>query len=309
MVCDHPQTAYRSRERNPETGRYLVTFNPHNNLIEGSRLSLPCGLCMGCRLDKMRDWATRSTHEASMHSHNCFITLTFSNDFLPWNYSIDQRDFQLFMKRLRKSIEPSKVRFFACGEYGDDNLRPHYHALLFGYDFNDKVHWKTDKRGNKLYTSNHLTKLWPYGHSTLGNVNYATAQYVAGYVTKKIGGEPAASHYLRQHPISGKLHQVQPEFRLSSTRPGIGASWFEKYQSDCFPSQFVIVEGSKRPVPRYYYRLLDEAEAKRHKRNMAVKTLKTRREFRDRSRREARAAVRTARMSLHPRSQLKDDDQ
>lgn len=307
MVCDHPQTAYRSRERNPSTGRYLVTFNPHQNLIEGSRLTLPCGRCMGCRLDKMRDWAVRCTHEASMHERNCFITLTFSDDFLPWNYSIDQRDFQLFMKRLRKSISPTKIKFFACGEYGDLNLRPHYHALLFGYDFNDRVHFKTDRRGNKLFTSDLLTKLWPYGHSTLGNVTYQSAQYVAGYVTKKIGGEPAAAHYLRIHPFSGKQHQVAPEFRLSSTRPGLGASWFERYSGDCFPSQFVIVDGVKRPVPRYYYRLIEEADAKRFKRATAIKTLKSRREFSDPSRRNARAEVRASRMSLHPRSPLKDD--
>lgn len=309
MPCDEPIIAYRSRERNPETGKYGVTFNPHGNLIEGNRLELSCGKCKGCRIDRTREWAVRCVHESQMHPESCFITLTFSNDYLPWNYSIDVVDWQRFMKRLRKSLGSKKVRSFACGEYGEQNLRPHYHALIFGHDFNDKVLYSVNEMGDNLYTSSKLSALWPYGLATLGAVSLQSARYTAGYIQKKIGGDLAPNHYYRKHPLSGLWHYVKPEFSTKSLKPGLGLSWFNKFKSDCFPSGFVVINGTKYPVPQYYLRKLAEEEQRRFVLERRIKGLTRRREFRDPARREARATVRNARMTQHTRKSLKDEDQ
>lgn len=213
---------------------------------------------MGCRLARAQDWATRIGHEAKLHEANSFVTLTYNDLFLPDNYSVSVRAIQLFMKRVRKAGH--KVRFFACGEYGEDNLRPHYHVMIFGYDFPDKKMWRKTGSGHLTYISEELAKLWPFGHHEIGNVQTESAGYVARYVMKKITGGAAAEHYRRVHPLTGEEVTVTPEFITMSTRPGIGAEWFTKYASDAFPSDFVIVDGQKKPVPRYYSKKLAASE-------------------------------------------------
>ncbi len=199
-----------------------------------------------------------------MHKQNCFLTLTYNDDQLPLDYSIDVRVLQLFMKRLREHAK-TRIRFFAAGEYGDRFLRPHYHALIFNYDFNDKkLH--SIKKNIPLYTSDQLSQLWPHGFATIGTVNYQTAAYCARYTMKKIGGDDAPEHYTRVHPVTGKLCTVQPEFSTQSRRPGIGATWFHKYKSDVFPSDFLIVDKKRHPVPKFYIKLLLEEERQRVKR-------------------------------------------
>lgn len=217
-------------------------------------LTVKCGKCIGCRLDKSREWATRCVHEASLHEQNCFVTLTFSDEHLPWDYSVSVRDVQLFMKRLRKGV--GRVRFFAVGEYGGESLRPHYHLLLFGYNFADRRLWSKTPSGSFTYISEYLAKLWPFGMHTIGDVTRESAAYCARYSMKKIGGVVAASHYRRVHPITGELVQVRPEFAVMSRRPGIGADWFDNFMSDAFPSDFVIIDGRKVKPPRYYHKLL-----------------------------------------------------
>lgn len=191
-----------------------------------------------------------------MHEANSFLTLTYSDDHLPADYSIRKPVFQKFMKRLRKSLL-GNIRFYACGEYGDENGRPHYHALIFGWDFHaDRKLIKRTEFGN-LYTSDQASDAWPFGNIWIGDVTYKSASYVAGYVSKKITGKAAASHYLRQHP-RGYLVQVEPEFQLQSQ--GIGRDWFNKYKSDVFPSDFCVVEGKQVAVPRYYTDKLKEVD-------------------------------------------------
>lgn len=203
-----------------------------------------------------------------MHPYNSFITLTYEDKHLPKNYSVNKTEFQLFMKRLRKSLEPSKIRFLGVGEYGDQTLRPHYHALLFNYRPNDLKPYKQSKSGSTIYTSESLTKVWPYGLSTLGSVTHQSAGYVARYSMKKLSGENeyTAQYYTRLHPLTGVYHTVEPEFALSSRRPGLGSTWFDKYKSDCFPSDYVIVDGRKKPVPLYYTKKLQEEDQKPIKR-------------------------------------------
>lgn len=224
--------------------------------------SLPCGQCMGCKLDRARDWQTRLAHEASLHESSCFLTLTYSDEFLPRDLSVDVRHVQLFMKRLRKAL-PVPVRFFCCGEYGEKLQRPHYHMLLFGYDFPDKVPWRKTGSGFVTYRSAQLEKIWTFGNCEIGTVTPQSAGYVARYVTKKVSGDDefAREHYRRFNPATGEIWQVAKEFIVMSTKPGIGHGWFEQYSCDAFPSDFVIIDGIRRPVPRYYFKKIAEREA------------------------------------------------
>lgn len=253
--------AFRSLEKHEGSGKPMLTFNPLKAINSTQPILLPCNGCIGCRLDRSEQWAVRCAHEAQMHQANSFVTLTYSNEHLPENYSVSKREFQLFMKRLRKELA-GKVRYFACGEYGDQTLRPHYHALIFGYGFPDRETLRVNEKGHTLYTSKQLLRLWPYGLHEIGNVEHDSARYVAGYCMKKIRGDKAASHYTRTHPLSGATVQVEPEFQLQSSVPGIGATWFDKFKSDAFPSDFLVVDGRQTMVPRYYFLKLREDEQK-----------------------------------------------
>lgn len=194
-----------------------------------------------------------------MHPANAFITLTYNDEHLPDDYSVNLRTVQLFMKRLRKELG-SKIRFYACGEYGDENSRPHYHALIFGHDFaSDRKLYKQTPKG-PLYVSTLLEKTWPFGFNTVADVTPATCNYVSQYIQKKIGGDMAAAHYERMHP-KGYIVQVAPEFATRSVKPGIGATWYAKYKSDCFPSDFLVVDGKQKSVPTYYLNKLQAEDA------------------------------------------------
>lgn len=202
-------------------------------------------------------------HEASLHEENCFITLTYAPKHLPSGGSLNKRHFQLFMKRLRKRTK-QKIRFFHCGEYGEKLSRPHYHALLFGYDFPDKTFWR-EHRGNRIYRSSILEKTWTYGHSDIGGVTFQSAAYVARYMLKKITGELADQHYLKLNEETGELCEVVPEYATMSRRPGIAHAWFEKFSSDVFPDDFVVVDGKKLKTPKYYMQLLEKIDPDTHK--------------------------------------------
>lgn len=214
----------------------------------------------------------RLAHEAKMHSQTGFLTLTYSDEHLPPDYSIHVRPVQLFLKRYRKWIGHDRIKYFACGEYGDQNLRPHYHMAIFGHSFSDLVPWRRTKTGHVTYRSGQLEKLWPFGHSEVGTLTPQSAGYIARYITKKVTGDQAPEHYRRVHPITGEICQVTPEFLLPSK--GIGQEWFNRYACDAFPSDFVIVDGIRRPVPRYYAKQLEEREAAKLKQQRKVNASK-----------------------------------
>jgi hypothetical protein len=196
-----------------------------------------------------------------MHEQNCFITLTFSPEELAKRenpQSLDVGEFQRFMKRLRKKYGAG-VRFFHCGEYGEQNKRPHYHALLFGVDFSDRQLF-SQRDGVKLYVSDSLSKLWPYGFSTIGDVTFESAAYCARYVMKKIRGEAASEHYMWTDMSTGEVTQVKPEYATMSRKPGIGKTWFDKYKKDVFPNDYCVIRGHEVRPPRYYETLLSEEE-------------------------------------------------
>lgn len=255
MPCYHPLKGYISEKVN-KTGKRSLVFCSDKSLLPVVT-TIACGRCIGCRLDRSLQWATRCVHEAQMHDDNCFITLTFNNDNL--DSSLRVADFQKFMKRLRKFISPRKVRFFHCGEYGVKFSRPHHHACLFGYDFPDKILFK-EFNGNKIYTSEILQNLWPFGFSTIGDVTLESAAYVARYVMKKWSKEnlegselyeamSALSDEDKKKMYYGEKHE---EYITMSRRPGIGQSWYDNFKRDIFPSGFVVINGRKLKIPKYY---------------------------------------------------------
>lgn len=197
-----------------------------------------------------------------MHEKNCFVTLTYDDEHLPADGGLDYREFQLFMKRLRKRV--GKVRFFMCGEYGNEHRRPHYHACLFGVDFDDKSYWQTGKSGCRIYRSKLLEALWPFGFSTVGDVTFDSAGYTARYVLKKGLGRGSERSYVTTDLETGEVYQLQKEFSRCSLKPGIGASWFQKYRSDVFPADYCIISGVRTKPPRYYGKLLDREDKDMH---------------------------------------------
>lgn len=246
MPCYHPLKAARSKTPDISTGKHKIAFYP-KWASQYEPINLPCGRCRGCRHDHARQWAIRCVHESSLYDSNCFITLTFDDKKHNHLNTLVKSDFQNFIKRLRKHFygnTKSDVRYFHCGEYGEKFGRPHHHACLFNFDFPDKTLWQ-NKEGNNLYRSKTLEMLWPFGNSTIGAVTYDSAAYVARYVIKKINGKLAPDHY------QGRL----PEYTTMSRRPGIARAWYEKYKNtDVFPRDYIVLNGIRSKVPKYYNR-------------------------------------------------------
>lgn len=179
------------------------------------------------------------------------------------------------MKRLRKK-HGAGIRFFHCGEYGENFGRPHYHAILFNFDFADKVLWKQTGRGDRLYISDDLSSLWPFGYSTIGDVTFESAAYVARYVLKKVTGDAASSHYTWIDPETGEVFERKPEYCTMSRRPGIGKNWYEKFKDDVYPSDFMVSRGVKMRPPKYFDSLYeaefpDDFEKLKRKRLLGAK--------------------------------------
>lgn len=169
------------------------------------------------------------------------------------------------MKRLRKKFG-SQIRFFMCGEYGEQKQRPHYHILLFNHSFKDMVLHKTTKKNFKLYRSADLEKLWTYGFSDIGEVNFESAAYVARYCTKKITGEMADEHYKNVDVTTGLITNQLPEYTNMSRRPGVGSDWYDKFKSDVYPNdQIVIRKGLICRPPRYYDNKFDKTNPNQFK--------------------------------------------
>ena len=256
MTCYKPILGWLGE--NYETHKQKVYFCNPDKLFNEVRyledIQVPCGKCIGCRLDHSRMWATRCVHEAKSHEKNCFLTLTYNNNFLPENGSLVKEDLQKFWKRLRK-MTGKKIRYFACGEYGSQLHRPHYHAIVFGFDFDDKYLFSVN-HGQPLYRSPSLEKLWPFGYSTIGNVTFESCAYVARYVLKKRTGEEAQDWY----------KDKVPEFVVMSRRHGIGYEWLKKYASDVYNQDVCLTRlGTSGKImklrpPRYYDSIFDIME-------------------------------------------------
>lgn len=241
MSCFEPLQGYRTRSG-------TIVFDKSKAFHSLAKQTVPCGRCIGCRLERSKQWAIRIMHEASLYPHNnSFITLTYDNVHLPRDRSLDVTHFQRFMKRLRFRFAPKTIRFFHCGEYGEKTFRPHYHAILFNHTFDDKYLWMNNN-GHHLFRSHELERLWEFGHSSIGDVTFESAAYVARYIMKKVTGDLAIRHYLDED--TGVVRQ--PEYTTMSRRPGIGKAWIDKHMHDTYKDDSVIVRNRPMQPPKYY---------------------------------------------------------
>lgn len=254
MPCYKPLRPYLGRNGS-------ITFNERDSI--GVRTSLPCGKCIGCRLDHSKEWAVRCMHEAQLWEHNHFVTLTYSPENLPHPPSLDKTHFQKFMKRLRKR-KNGKIRYFHCGEYGEKLGRPHYHALLFNLRLDDLVPFKVFN-GTQYYRSAELENVWQKGFVTVGSVTFQSAAYVARYIMKKQGGQNAIEHYFSPPDEMGETHPIDPEYATMSLKPAIGTGWYERFgNTDCHAQDFVVADGKRIKPPRHYDRLLKARDPERY---------------------------------------------
>ena len=276
MGCNKPiRDAYRRRDG-------AVTFN-RADAWSDLRVTIACGRCQGCRLEKSRQWAVRILHEKTMYEpEECrFITLTYDNKNLPDLGTLQIRDWQNFAKRVRKNLGP--FRFYHCGEYGDKRGRPHYHACTFGLRLNDERYAGKTKTGHPSWTSDTLDLTWGKGRTLIGEMTFETAAYVARYVMKKVGGQKKEDgHYDVIDENTGEvLGEKQPEYATMSRggtggKGGIGKGWYEKYKRDIYKEgrDEIIINGHKARPPKYYdgqYEIDDPQGHKEMKIKRAIK--------------------------------------
>ena len=252
MACYKPIQGYRRRDDNG------IGWRPAEVWID-QPMSVPCGQCIGCRLENSRQWGVRLMHEAQMHESSWFVTLTYDDDHLPEWGSLRKKDFQGFINKLRKARRGIRVRYFHCGEYGDETMRPHYHAALFGVAFPD-MQFYMHRGEHRVWHSEELTDLWGKGLTEIGSLTFESACYIARYVTKKINGKRAESHYTRLDPETGELRRIEQEYATMSRRPGIGAGWYDRYKDEVYPSDEVVSRGRAMRPPRYYDKKLEESD-------------------------------------------------
>lgn len=268
MSCYKPLKGFRT-----PSGVVFSELSRHDILGD---IEIPCGMCIGCRMRRAQDWTLRCMHEASMHDASCFVTLTYGRDNLPADGSLEHRDFQLFMKRLRFKLK-TPVRFYMCGEYGPLNFRPHYHANLFGVDFrSDWVASGKSASGAVFYDSPTLSQLWGLGRVSVQPLTPETAGYCARYIMKKRLGEGSSAAYVTADGVIRR-----PEYAAMSLRPGIGYSWLQKYSADVYPLDYVLADGSRFTPPKAYDKWMrrnvdfDSIEFERFKKALLVREHQT----------------------------------
>lgn len=225
--------------------------DPSNPQLGISDFQRPCGQCMNCRIRRASDWSVRMYHEASLYPEpSSFITLTY-DDYSLKTPSLNYVDFTLFMKKLRKQLSPRPISFYRVGEYGSNFSRPHFHAIIFGYDFRDKRVYKRSENiiapsSDRSYKSQFLTDLWGNGFADASHADIASMMYVAKYVTKKLKVSEYDDLYL------------EPEKASMSKKNPIGSRWLEKFYTDVYPKDFVTIDSKKFQPPKYYDRWLEK---------------------------------------------------
>lgn len=286
MACFHPMWAVRHPTSiNPETGQPVVQIFGYDcpEAFKNSPLlfQVPCGKCMGCRVDRSREWANRCLMELQDHDSAFFITLTYNDIHAPttWYadpktgeahpaYTLCKRDLQLWLKRLRKAFPNDKIRFFACGEYGTQSMRPHYHVIVFGLHLDDLQPFGKSHTGDYYFRSPSLERTWyaattvpdlsgsgsvsvppsSMGFVMVSQVTWATCAYVARYVTKKLYGQDAREMY--------ESHNLVPPYLVMSRKPGIGARYYDRNKSEIYAYDQVVLStdtgGRTFKPPRYF---------------------------------------------------------
>lgn len=248
---------------------------------------VPCGQCLGCRLDHAKEWSYRIMEEKKSYPDDTcwFITLTYDDDHLPERrmipdkvddqtgeiylmkrsefYTVSKREHQLFMKRLRKKFQKEsglKIKYFMSGEYGSISYRPHYHYIIFGLKLDDLELYKSNRFGDKLYTSRSIAECWPYGFNTVGNVSLESAGYIARYAIKK--------RKMTDYETYEKLG-IDPEFICMSRRPGIGKEYCINNMESIYETDSIVLPGREKAIlgkpPKYYDSLLERYNPDKHK--------------------------------------------
>ena len=228
------------------------------------RLQLPCGQCIGCRLEYSRQWANRCMLELQYHKESWFVTLTYDDDHVPRTayamnddgeaapaLTLNPRDLELFWKRLRKAHPDDHIRYFAAGEYGTTTYRPHYHAIVFGLSLDDLRPYKRSSQNYDYFISDSLTECWGLGFAVVGAVTWETCAYTARYIMKKLKGQDAQLY---------SDFNLQPEFVRMSRKPGIARQYYDDH-SELYKFEFINlptdVGGLKFRPPRYFDKLYD----------------------------------------------------
>lgn len=308
MSCTRPLKAWQVGKHESGKPKYLITsYNTspiryQGHLVVpsskgtlyrfvGDYIEIPCGKCEACQLSNAKQWTDRCLMELQDHKSSYFITLTYNNENLPTVPIVDKygeivqastlqkRDFQLFMKKLRseihreceryncehinESIEEPKIRYFACGEYGTGShyseaerrkctYRAHYHAIMFGLELHDLKPYSRNKLGQQTYTSDWLSKIWNKGYVVIGEVTPESIAYTCRYVLKKAEG------------FDKKYYEnfgMEPEFTLQSRKPGLARNYYERNKLKLFSqsnSYLSTINGSIKLRPNKYFERLFE---------------------------------------------------
>lgn len=204
----------------------------------------PCRKCYNCRIARTNDWSIRLEDESIYHENIIFITLTYNNESLPSPPQVSKRTATLFIKKLRKWISTNcnktKIKYFLCGEYGEQGDRPHYHAIIFGWKPDDLLLFKV-KNGNILYTSETLTKIWSYGFTTIANSSSETIRYCLKYLQKI------------NKPL---VHSLEPNFSIMSN--SLGLQFIQENYQDIIKEESIRTKYGKNSIPRYYIKWIHE---------------------------------------------------
>lgn len=257
MSCYHPLSGWPVESSGKLQYHPLGSYSPDLKRVDPRIIPIPCGRCVGCRLDYSRAWADRMMLELETAGCAVFITFTYDNDHVSYccwddtgelaGLTLNKRDWQLFMKRLRKAFPDRQLTFYASGEYGEHTHRPHMHAIVFGLsldDFSDRKIKGKNELGQIYYISDRLTKIWQNGFTMLCDVSWKTCAYVSRYVMKKIVED---AEYLVE------CTDLVPEFALMSRRPAIGRRYLDAHP-DCLDFSAISVRGKEEPIrlPKYY---------------------------------------------------------
>lgn len=292
MTCENPRVVWVRRHYPIGlTDEQITEYNkPKMQYRKGyMAVEVPCGKCLGCRLDHANEWATRCYCELKEWGTGCFITLTYNNPHLPLTKkgipTLNKKHIVQFMKNLRKHEKGEKywtnpntgkyeapIRFMVAGEYGDKNQRPHYHLCIFNWKPDDLKYEKTED-GNILYTSKKVDKYWENkqqkeghksrGFSIIGELTYKSACYVARYCQKKAGIEskPRRWKWIEEvNKKTGEIKQVkkivkenkirEDEFINSSRNPGIGRNYWERHKEEIKKNNGIWVNDGKAKLKR-----------------------------------------------------------
>lgn len=215
-------------------------------------LEWPCGKCLECRGAYVRQMTTRGLHELQTAGPSSFVTLTYDREHLPVDQCVSVREMQLFIKRLRKA--GFDVRYLLCGEYGEKDGRPHYHAILFGQTFlRGSTQVEPSRSGLPQWTHPAIAEAWQgRGRHRIGDATHDSIQYTAGYVYKKLTyGDKLLALPFQAEGMPFPVYRTEP-FVLASKNPGLGLEYFARNAENIIGRGNCISNGREVPIPRYY---------------------------------------------------------